>query len=75
MTAIQGIEIENNSNGQPQFVRIDLNTYGEKLAPFLSEIGILPAKDDFDLAWEKAIPADIFLENAIKNIRKLPWKS
>jgi hypothetical protein len=69
MTAVQGIEIENNSNGRPQFVRIDLDTYGEKLAPFLLEIGILPAKDDFDLAWEKAISIDEAKEISINKIR------
>jgi hypothetical protein len=74
MTAIQGIQFENDANGKPIYVRINLEEFGDQLEPFLKQVGILQEKDEFDLEWEKAIPSDEFLKRAVENIKKLPWK-
>ncbi len=74
MEAIQGIQYENDANGKPVAIKINLEKYGEQLAPFLKEIGILEEKDDFDREWKNAISSEEFLKRTITSIKKLPWK-
>lgn len=40
MARIAGITIEKDVRGNARFARIDLQKYGEKLIPFLKEIGL-----------------------------------
>jgi hypothetical protein len=53
---------------------IDLKKYGEKLKPFLEEVGVIE-KDEFDKQWKKG---GYTKEEAKKHlhelIEKLPWK-
>ena len=74
MDTIQGIQFENDANGNRQYIKIDLEKYGNQLKPFLKKIGIVDAKDTFDLEWENAVSSEDFLKKVIENIKKLPWK-
>ena len=74
MATVQGIQFENNAKGSPQFIKIDLEKYGNQLLPFLNEIGVHLKKDAFDLELEQAISSEEFLNSAIEKIKKLPWK-
>ena len=74
MTTIQGIQFENDANGNPQFIKIDLEKYGNQLRPFLKKVGVELEKDAFYLELENAVSSDEFLTNAIDKIKKLPWK-
>ena len=74
MDTIQGIQFENDANGIRQYIKIDLEKYGNQLKPFLKKIGIVDAKDTFDLEWENAVSSEDFLKKVIENIKKLPWK-
>ncbi len=74
MDTIQGIQFENDANGNRQFIKIDLEKYGDQLKPFLKKIGIELEKDSFDLEWENAVSSEDFLKKAIVNIKQLPWK-
>lgn len=55
MATIQGIQFENDANGNPQFIKIDLEKYGTQLRPFLKKVGVELEKDAFDLELENAI--------------------
>ena len=55
MATIQGIQFENDANGNPQFIKIDLEKYGNQLRPFLKKIGLELEKDAFDLELENAV--------------------
>ena len=74
MSTIQGIQFENNADGNRQYIKIDLEKYGNQLQPFLKNIGIELEKDAFDLELENAVSSEVFLKNVIDNIKKLPWK-
>jgi hypothetical protein len=74
MATIQGIQFENDANGNPQFIKIDLEKYGTQLRPFLKKVGVELEKDAFDLELENAISSEAFLKRSIDSIKKLPWK-
>jgi hypothetical protein len=74
MATIQGIKFENDANGKPISVTIDLEKYSSQLEPFLKQIGILEQKDAFDIEWENSISSEEFLKKSIKNINTLSWK-
>jgi hypothetical protein len=74
MNTVQGIQFENDANGNQQYIRIDLEKYGNHLKPFLKKIGLLEENESFDGDWENAVSSDDFLKSAIENIKKLPWK-
>ncbi|WP_310378483.1 hypothetical protein [Flavobacterium sp.] len=74
MATIQDIQFENDANGTPLFVKINLQKYGSQLEPFLKQIGVLEEKDDFDSEWDNAVTSEEFLKRAIDTIKKLPWK-
>ena len=74
MATIQGIQFENDPSGKPILIKINLEKYGAQLEPFLKQIGIIDAKDDFDKEFEKAISSEEFLKRSINSIKKLPWK-
>jgi len=73
MATIQGIQFENDANGKPIAIRINLEKYGEQLEPFLKQVGILEENDDFDTEWENAIPIEKAREISIEKIRSW-WK-
>ena len=74
MATVQGIQFENDANGKPIAIKINLEKYGVQLEPFLKQIGIIDEKDAFDIEWENAISSDDFLQRSINSIKKLPWK-
>ena len=74
MATIQDIQFENDANGTPIFVKINLQKYGSQLEPFLKQIGVLDEKDTFDMEWENSVSSEAFLSRAIETIKKLPWK-
>jgi hypothetical protein len=74
MATIQDIQFENDANGTPIFVKINLQKYGSQLEPFLKQIGDLEGKDNFDTEWENSVSSEEFLKRAIDTIKKLPWK-
>jgi hypothetical protein len=74
MQTIQGIQYENDASGKPITIKINLEKYGEQLAPFLSSVGVLDKKDIFDDEWKNAISSEEFLKRSIDSIKKLPWK-
>jgi hypothetical protein len=74
MATIQDIQFENDANGTPIFVKINLQKYGSQLEPFLKQIGDLEGKDNFDTEWENSVSSEAFLKRAIDTIKKLPWK-
>lgn len=75
MATIQGIQFENDADGKPIAIKIDLKKYGEQLEPFLKQIGVVGIKDDFDTEWKNAISSEEFLKRSIDSIKKLPWKN
>lgn len=74
MATIQDIQFENDANGTPIFVKINLQKYGSQLEPFLKQIEVLEGNDNFDTEWENAVSSEEFLKRAIDTIKKLPWK-
>ena len=61
MAATEGIHFENDTNGNPVFIRIDLATYGDRLEPFLIEVGVMEKEEKFDRQWQKGIVFDEIL--------------
>lgn len=77
MATISGIQFEKNAKGQNTYVRINLKKYGEKLEPFLNEIGISTTskpEDDFEKEWKTGITGKELLNSVQKHIEQLPWK-
>jgi hypothetical protein len=72
MAAIEDIQFENDANGIPIFVKINLQKYGSQLEPFLQQIGVLEEKDNFDSEWENSVSSEVFLKRAIDTIKKSP---
>ncbi|MDR0832762.1 MAG: hypothetical protein LBN93_00995 [Candidatus Symbiothrix sp.] len=48
MNQVAGITIERNTRGRARYARIDLNKYGERLMPFLREVGVTVDKSPND---------------------------
>ena len=69
MDTIQGIQFENDANGIRQYIKIDLEKYGNQLKPFLKKIGIVDAKDTFDLEWENAVSSEEAKQISINKIK------
>ncbi len=63
MSAIQGIHFENDTNGDPVAIRIDLAIYGDILEPFLIQVGIIEADNKFDKEWQNGVHRDELLCN------------
>ena len=63
---IAGIRTETYANGRLKSVTIDMKKYGEKLKPFLEEVGVLE-HDDFEERWKNALT----VEESIKETKKL----
>jgi hypothetical protein len=74
MATSKDIQYESDANGNPTFIKINLEKYGADLEPFLKKIGLLLPKDAFDLECEKAMSSEEFLKKAIEKINSLPWK-
>ena len=75
MATIKGIQFENDANGKPIAIKIDLKKYGEQLEPFLQQIGVVSEHNNFDSDWENSITSEEFLKRSIDSIKKLPWKN
>jgi hypothetical protein len=73
MATIQGIQFENDANGNPQFIKIDLEKYGTQLRPFLKKVGVELEKDAFDLDLENAISSSKAREITKEKIKSW-WK-
>lgn len=69
MDTIQGIQFENDANGIRQYIKIDLEKYGNQLKPFLKKIGIVDAKDIFDLEWKNAVSSEEAKQISINKIK------
>ena len=69
MATVQGIQFENNAKGSPQFIKIDLEKYGNQLLPFLNEIGVELEKDAFDLELERAVSSEEARQISINKIK------
>ena len=54
MATSNDIQYECDDNGNPTFIKINLEKYGSDLEPFLKKVGVLLPKDAFDLEIEKA---------------------
>ncbi len=74
MATSKDIQYESDANGNPTFIRINLEKYGADLEPFLQKIGVLLPKDAFDLELENSISSEEFLKKSIEKINSLPWK-
>lgn len=55
MSTIQGIHFENDTNGDPIVIKIDLAIYGDILEPFLIQVGIIEAENKFEKDWQKGV--------------------
>ena len=69
MAAISGIQFEKNAKGENTYVRINLKKYGEKLEPFLHEIGISTiskTEDDFEKEWKNGLTIEQAKEESIR---------
>ena len=73
MATVQGIQFENNAKGSPQFIKIDLEKYGNQLLPFLNEIGVQLEKDAFDLEMEHAVSSEDARRISVNKIKSW-WK-
>ncbi len=74
MATTKDIQYESDVNGNPTFIKINLEKYGADLEPFLKKIGVLLPKDAFDLEIENSISSEEFLKRSIEKINGLPWK-
>lgn len=70
MARISGIQIEKDHKGRPAYIRINIKKHGEKLRPFLEEIGAVE-KDEFERDWKNAISGKELLISAHRHIDKL----
>ena len=74
MATSKDIQYESDVNGNPTFIKINLEKYGADLEPFLKKVGVLLPKDAFDLEIENSISSKEFLKKSIEKINSLPWK-
>jgi hypothetical protein len=70
MARISGIQIEKDHRGRPAYIRISIKKHGEKLRPFLEEIGVVE-EDEFDRDWKDAISGEELVERLKPRIKKL----
>ena len=63
MSAIQGINFENDTNGDPIVIKIDLALYGDILEPFLIQVGIIESENKIDKEWQKGVRFDELLSH------------
>lgn len=74
MARIAGIQFKDNARGTHTHVTIDLKKHGEKIKPFLEEIGAVE-QDEFDKEWAKGgYTVEEARQKTISFIRSLPWK-
>jgi len=73
METVQGIRFENDANGKPISVHIDLEKYGTIIEPFLEQIGVISDEDKFEKDWENAISLKEAKQISIDKIRGW-WK-
>lgn len=63
---LKGISFEKDSEGNNQYVRIEINRYAEELKPFFEKIGVSEKPKD----WKDGISSQEFLEESKKILRK-----
>jgi hypothetical protein len=75
MARIAGIQFKDNAKGLHTHVIIDLKKHGEKLKPFLEEVGVVE-EDEFEKKWKKGgYTVEEARKLLIDKIRKHPsWK-
>lgn len=75
MARIAGIQYKDNAKGSHTHIIIDLKKHGEKLEPFLKQIGAVE-QDEFDKEWaEGGYTVEEARQHLLKTIRKHPvWK-
>ncbi|MBA3986328.1 MAG: hypothetical protein H0X63_07115 [Flavobacteriales bacterium] len=69
MAHISGVRFIKDSYGKPIQVLIDLKKHGEKLRPFLKDLGAIDL-DEFDKNWEKGITGDELSGRVSDKIKK-----
>jgi len=74
MVQISGIEYEKNTKGENTHIRINLKKFGKQLQPFLEQIGVIEAEDDFDKEWENSISRDELVSRVHNHLESLKWK-
>jgi hypothetical protein len=72
MEKISGIQFEQDIIGRNTYVRIDLKKHGEKIKPFLKEIGV--TDDDFELDWQRGLTVKEAKQEMQKRIDAWPDK-
>jgi hypothetical protein len=74
MARIAGVQFKDNVKGVHTHVTIDLKKHGEKLKPFLEEIGAIE-EDEFEKEWAKGgYTVEESRQKMHAFIRSLPWK-
>ena len=74
MARIAGVQFKDNVRGVHTHVIIDLKKHGEKLKPFLEEIGAIE-EDEFEKKWAKGgYTVEEARQRTHAFIRSLPWK-
>jgi len=73
MAQISGIQFEKNTKGENTYIRINLKKFGNQLKPFLEQIGVEKADDEFDKEWKEAITGEDARVESKKRIRGW-WK-
>ena len=64
---MEGILFETDAIGKRTHVRIDLKRFGNQIAPFLEEIGVVD-DDQFMRDWQRALTVDDFKQEMYKRI-------
>ncbi|MDP2387192.1 MAG: hypothetical protein Q8M29_12520 [Bacteroidota bacterium] len=74
MARIAGIQFIYNEEGVRTHVIVDLKKYGEKIKPYLQEIGAVD-EDEFEKKWAKGgLTVEKLRKSVHKTIRKVPKK-
>lgn len=73
MARIAGIQFKDNAKGLHTHVTIDLKKHGEKIKPFLQEIGAVE-EDEFEKEWAKGgLTPEELRTHLLKTVRR-EWK-
>ena len=73
MARIAGVQFKDNVKGVHTHVTIDLKKHGEKLKPFLEEIGAIE-EDEFEKKWAKGGYTPEELRKHLHNTIQKAWK-
>lgn len=73
MARVTGIQFEKDTIGRRTHVRIDLKKFGDKITPFLEEIGAID-DDEFQCDWQRSMTVDEFKQEMFRRIDAWPDK-